>query len=156
NLMPPMPDSPASMPTRRKTSSNGAPKRNAIRLDMMPASTSTAPNRIVRLTVSIVSMRRFYCRDATDERNEKSLAMERNLAASHSGALLQARARNPEPHSVPARLDSGLTRLRACPGMTEARHRHGNYDNGGGTPSIIALAVSCSLITTSVAPCFFR
>ena len=40
NLMPPGPPSPASMPTRRKTSSNGAPKRSATRLDRMPASTS--------------------------------------------------------------------------------------------------------------------
>src|SRR3954465_7710228 len=44
------------MPTSKNTSSNGAPKRSAIRLDMMPASTSTAPNRMVRLTESIDAM----------------------------------------------------------------------------------------------------
>jgi len=54
--MPPMPDSPASMPTRRKTRSSGAPKRSATRLDMMPASTRMAPNRMVMLTESIDAM----------------------------------------------------------------------------------------------------
>src|SRR5262249_34510836 len=40
------------MPTTRNTSSNGAPNRSATRLDRMPASTSNAPNMMVRLTAS--------------------------------------------------------------------------------------------------------
>src|SRR4026207_1439741 len=40
------------MPTRRKTSSKGAPKRSAIRLDRMPASTSKLPSKMTRLTLS--------------------------------------------------------------------------------------------------------
>src|SRR5580765_5387982 len=50
--MPPGPFSPASMPTKRKTSSSGAPKRIAIRLDRMPASTSKLPSNMTRLTLS--------------------------------------------------------------------------------------------------------
>src|ERR1700732_828631 len=40
------------MPISRNTSSNGAPKRSAKRLDRMPAMTSTAPSRMVMLTES--------------------------------------------------------------------------------------------------------
>src|SRR5438128_6664400 len=40
------------MPMNRKTSSSGAPKRSASRLDRMPAMTSTAPRRIAILTES--------------------------------------------------------------------------------------------------------
>src|SRR3954463_3639284 len=40
------------MPTARNTSSKGAPKRSAIRLDRMPASTSRLPSRIAKLIVS--------------------------------------------------------------------------------------------------------
>ena len=58
--MPSGPDSPASMPITRKISSNGAPNRSAMRLDIMPASASTAPNRIVRLTASSEAMRWVY------------------------------------------------------------------------------------------------
>src|SRR5215468_3508515 len=58
NLIPPGPDSPASMPTRRKTTSRGAPNRSATRLDKMPASTSSAANMMVRLTVSSAAMTR--------------------------------------------------------------------------------------------------
>src|SRR5215212_1169672 len=67
--MPPGPPSPASIPRRRNTSSSGAPKRSATRLDMMPASTRTAPSRIAMLTVSseaiaddYISARRNACR----------------------------------------------------------------------------------------------
>ena len=51
-MMPPGPDSPASMPTNRKASSNGAPNRNATRLDMMPNSTSSEPSSSERLIAS--------------------------------------------------------------------------------------------------------
>src|SRR6188474_2069484 len=50
--MPPGPFSPARTPTKRKTSSKGAPKRRAIRLDRMPARTSTLPSNMTRLTLS--------------------------------------------------------------------------------------------------------
>src|SRR3569833_856318 len=40
------------MPTARKTSSRGAPKRSASRLDRMPAMTRTAPSNMARLTES--------------------------------------------------------------------------------------------------------
>src|SRR3954468_12967482 len=40
------------MPTTRNTSSRGAPKRVATRLDMMPASTRSAPSRMPMLSVS--------------------------------------------------------------------------------------------------------
>ncbi|MGY4329087.1 hypothetical protein ACVWWG_003504 [Bradyrhizobium sp. LB7.2] len=36
----------------RKTSSKGAPKRSASRLDRMPANTRTAPSNMARLTES--------------------------------------------------------------------------------------------------------
>ncbi len=39
-------------PNARKTSSNGAPKRSAIRLDRMPAITRTAPRRMAMLKES--------------------------------------------------------------------------------------------------------
>src|SRR5262245_11451695 len=50
--MPPGPPSPASIPTSRKTSSSGAPNRNAIRLDRMPVRTSKLPSNMARLTAS--------------------------------------------------------------------------------------------------------
>src|SRR5437879_5100713 len=50
--MPPGPASPASMPTIKNTSSSGAPKRIAMRLDRMPANTSSAPSRMPMLTAS--------------------------------------------------------------------------------------------------------
>ena len=92
--MPPRPDSPASMPTRRNTSSSGAPKRSATRLDMMPASTSTAPNRMVMLTVSSDAMgalHHSWRRDA--ERNDKDVACsssphdDRQRCAGHHALL---------------------------------------------------------------------
>src|SRR5262245_3205003 len=55
-MMPPGPESPASMPTRRNTNRSGAPKRMATRLDRMPASTSSAPSRIMMLTASRAAM----------------------------------------------------------------------------------------------------
>src|SRR5262249_6218436 len=54
--------SPASMPTRRKTSSKGAPKRNAIRLDRMPVRTSKLPSNMARLTASSELITRFLFR----------------------------------------------------------------------------------------------
>src|SRR4029079_3284218 len=50
------------MPTRRKTSSKGAPKRNAIRLDRMPASTSKLPSKMTRLTLSSEPIARISLR----------------------------------------------------------------------------------------------
>src|SRR5262245_31256675 len=50
--MPPGPPSPASTPTKRNTSNNGAPNRNAIRLDRMPVRTSRLPSNMARLTAS--------------------------------------------------------------------------------------------------------
>src|SRR5215470_6828438 len=55
-MMPPGPESPASMPTTRNTNRSGAPKRMATRLDRMPVSTSSAPSRIVMLTASRAAM----------------------------------------------------------------------------------------------------
>jgi hypothetical protein len=52
----PGPDYPAMTPIRRKTSSNGAPKRSAKRLDKIPAITSTAPSRMAMLTESSEAM----------------------------------------------------------------------------------------------------
>src|SRR5947209_9800821 len=40
------------MPIARKTSSKGAPKRSASRLDRIPANTRTAPSNMARLTES--------------------------------------------------------------------------------------------------------
>src|SRR6476660_6100525 len=62
NLMPPGPPSPASMPTRRNTSSRGAPKRNAISLDRMPVRTSKLPSNMARLTASREPITRFSFR----------------------------------------------------------------------------------------------
>src|SRR6476620_4661143 len=60
--MPPGPFSPAKTPTRRKTSSSGAPKRIAIRLDRMPARTSTLPSNMTRLTLSSYPIARIsFC-----------------------------------------------------------------------------------------------
>src|SRR5512139_971855 len=61
NLMPPGPPSPASMPTSKNTSSSGAPKRSAIRLDRMPARTSRLPSRMAILTVSSEPIARISC-----------------------------------------------------------------------------------------------
>ena len=52
----PGPESPASMPISRNTSSSGAPKRSASRLDRIPAITRTAPSRMAMLTESREAM----------------------------------------------------------------------------------------------------
>src|SRR5215211_2846915 len=44
------------MPMNRNTSSNGAPKRSASRLDRMPAITRTAPRKMAMLTESREAM----------------------------------------------------------------------------------------------------
>src|SRR6201994_4053990 len=46
------------MPINRNTSSRGAPKRSASRLDKMPAMIRTAPSRMAMLTVSRDAMKR--------------------------------------------------------------------------------------------------
>src|SRR5579872_3685091 len=45
------------MPMMRNTSSSGAPKRSASRLDRMPAMTRTAPSRMAMLTESREAMK---------------------------------------------------------------------------------------------------
>src|SRR4029078_3286372 len=60
--MPPGPFSPDRTPTRRKTSNSGAPKRSAIRLDRMPASTSKLRSKMTRLTLSSRAIARIsFC-----------------------------------------------------------------------------------------------
>src|SRR5579872_4064619 len=82
--MPPGPPSPASMPTSRNTSSSGAPKRIAIRLDRMPASTSRLPSRMAILTVSSEVMREslaVYNRASRRTISENSSSSKRHLIA---------------------------------------------------------------------------
>src|SRR6185437_2939163 len=80
--MPPGPPSPASTPTKRNTSSSGAPKRSAIRLDSMPASTSRLPSRMAILIVSSEAMREslaVYSRGSRRTISENSSRSKRHL-----------------------------------------------------------------------------
>ena len=73
----PGPASPASMPISRNTSSSGAPKRSASRLDRMPAMTRTAPRRMAMLT---------ELRDATGPRKQKQILAIASLSSPHFDA----------------------------------------------------------------------
>ena len=127
NWMPPGPDSPASMPTSRKTSSSGAPKRSATRLDMMPASTSSAPSRMAMLTgVERLPSLRQILQSPIERRQRARIATTKS----------RSKAGNFLPTVAP--MSAGIA------------------VGAGGMPAIIALAISCSPITTAVAPCFFR
>src|SRR5215204_6228531 len=89
--MPSGPASPATMPTRRKISSNGPPKRKATTLDRMPASTSSAPKKVSKLIESsdaiesrssLVDCAKY--RDATDLYQSFTILHERGLNLSVS------------------------------------------------------------------------
>src|SRR5262249_3035367 len=92
NLIPPGPPSPASMPTRRKTSSKGAPKRNAIRLDRMPVRTSQLPGTMGRLTASSEPITRFlfrYRKGARPEEPPETLPLLIGWSKCHLVAALE-------------------------------------------------------------------
>src|SRR6202008_750339 len=89
NLIPPGPPSPANMPTKRNTSSSGAPKRRAIRLDRMPARTSRLPSNIATLTVSSRAITRILRLYRTESRTQEQREIRRRWTQSpcESGEL---------------------------------------------------------------------
>src|SRR4029450_864428 len=90
--MPPGPPSPASIPKSRKTSSRGAPKRSAIRLDRMPVRTSRLPNSIARLTASselIASISLRYRRVSRAQEQPERLPLLSRRSKCHLVAALE-------------------------------------------------------------------
>src|ERR1700730_1058034 len=66
------------MPTSRNTNSNGAPNRNAIRLDRMPARTSRLPSNMTILTVSSAAIVRIsfrYRRESHAQAQRETLSL---------------------------------------------------------------------------------
>src|SRR6266849_406634 len=125
--MPPGPASPASMPTIRNTSSSGAPNRIATRLDMMPASTSSAPSRMPILMVSSEAMVRESSsplvmrtrRAATDKYGPPPRVMGRAV----TGRGFQSSSTAPGPPATAAGIACGAgAALFWAAGFVAARH----------------------------------
>src|SRR5215510_13363353 len=90
--MPPGPSSPASIPTSRKTSSSGAPNRNAIRLDSMPVRTSKLPSNMARLTASSELITRFsfrYRKVSRGQEQPETLPLLKSGSKRHLVAALE-------------------------------------------------------------------
>src|SRR5215467_4031677 len=135
--MPPGPDSPASMPTRRNTNRSGAPKRMATRLDRMPVSTSSAPSRIMMLTASRAAMEsRRFC---VPTHSDTTIAGDANRASSRGGyACLLHRILLESIEYERARLDSlsptelGFTRVRSLNYWPKSETSDFGWGEGGG------------------------
>src|SRR3977135_575855 len=92
------------MPINRNTSSNGAPKRSASRLDRMPAITRTAPRRMAMLTESREAMNLIW--------PPQNLAIA-SLSSPHFDAnpFLPAALRHPEERPLGGVSKDGRKRL---------------------------------------------
>src|SRR5260221_359468 len=101
--MPPGPPSPAIMPTSRNTSSNGAPKRNAIRLDRMPARTSRLPSKMAKLTLSSEAITRISFRYRKVSRAQEQRETLPRLSRSSKSHLVAALEREDFPRLIRAR-----------------------------------------------------
>src|SRR5665213_1594349 len=108
------------MPITRNTSSNGAPKRSASRLDRMPVMTRTAPRRMAMLTESREAMRtRKSSRKISAPASLSSLQLDAK-AVCRRGDNVPEQPGLALTHFVMAglsRLKDGVASARLCPGI---------------------------------------